>query len=62
MVIGIFGILKSGGAYVPIDPALPKDRIDYMVEDTQADFVICSSKTVQNFGDEIRHIIMDQEM
>ncbi|MCS4436070.1 non-ribosomal peptide synthetase [Aquiflexum gelatinilyticum] len=62
MVIGIFGILKSGGAYVPIDPALPKDRIDYMVEDTKADFVICSSKTVQNFGDKIRTIIMDQEM
>ncbi|WP_373493940.1 amino acid adenylation domain-containing protein, partial [Aquiflexum sp.] len=62
MVIGIFGILKSGAAYVPIDPALPKDRIDYMVEDTKADFVICSSKTAHNFGREIDRIILDKEM
>ena len=62
MVIGIFGILKSGGAYVPIDPALPKDRIDHMVEDTKADVVICSSKTAHNFGDGIHHIIIDQEI
>jgi len=27
MVVGLFGILKSGGAYVPIDPGNPKERI-----------------------------------
>ncbi|MCH6198673.1 amino acid adenylation domain-containing protein [Aquiflexum sp. LQ15W] len=62
MVIGIFGILKSGGAYVPIDPGLPKDRIDYMVQDTKADFVICSSKTEHNFGSEISLVVVDKEM
>ncbi|MCQ2515227.1 MAG: AMP-binding protein, partial [Ruminococcus sp.] len=33
MIIGIFGIIKSGGAYVPIDPSYPEDRIKYMLDD-----------------------------
>ncbi|HLP62280.1 MAG TPA: amino acid adenylation domain-containing protein, partial [Candidatus Deferrimicrobium sp.] len=36
MIIGIMGILKSGGAYLPIDPEFPKDRIDYMLKDSNA--------------------------
>ncbi|WP_139488131.1 non-ribosomal peptide synthetase [Brevibacillus dissolubilis] len=32
MVIGIYGIVKAGGAYLPIDPAYPADRVTYMVE------------------------------
>uniref|UniRef100_UPI0025C681EC AMP-binding protein n=1 Tax=Clostridium sp. UBA6640 TaxID=1946370 RepID=UPI0025C681EC len=30
MIIGIMGILKSGGAYLPVDPNYPKERIEYM--------------------------------
>ncbi|MBP5262377.1 MAG: amino acid adenylation domain-containing protein, partial [Clostridiales bacterium] len=33
MIAGIFGILKSGGAYLPMDPTYPEDRISYMLED-----------------------------
>lgn len=62
MVIGIFGIFKSGGAYVPIDPSFPKDRIDYMIEDTKADIVVCSEETAQNFSGKKCRVIMDQEM
>ncbi|MGE5343979.1 MAG: amino acid adenylation domain-containing protein [Candidatus Omnitrophota bacterium] len=36
MIIGILGILKSGGAYLPIDPDYPRDRIDYMLMDSRA--------------------------
>lgn len=35
MVIAILGILKSGGAYVPIDPAYPASRIDYLLMDSK---------------------------
>ncbi|HLP62681.1 MAG TPA: amino acid adenylation domain-containing protein [Candidatus Deferrimicrobium sp.] len=34
MIIGILGILKSGGAYLPIDPEYPQERIDYMLKDS----------------------------
>ncbi|MCU0286484.1 MAG: AMP-binding protein, partial [Acidobacteria bacterium] len=36
MIIGILGILKSGGAYMPIDPEYPQERIDYMLKDSGA--------------------------
>ncbi|MCP5052937.1 MAG: amino acid adenylation domain-containing protein, partial [bacterium] len=40
MLIGIFGILKSGGAYLPIDPDYPQDRIDYMLMDSGAGVLV----------------------
>ncbi|MET7938110.1 amino acid adenylation domain-containing protein [Streptomyces sp. NPDC005322] len=35
LVIAVLGVLKSGAAYVPIDPAYPADRIAYMVADAR---------------------------
>jgi amino acid adenylation domain-containing protein/non-ribosomal peptide synthase protein (TIGR01720 family) len=40
MVIAILGILKSGGAYVPVDPNYPQQRIDYMLADSNCKVVI----------------------
>ncbi|MVT11422.1 non-ribosomal peptide synthetase [Chitinophaga tropicalis] len=34
MIIAILGILKSGGAYVPVEPDYPQDRIDFMLSDS----------------------------
>lgn len=34
-VIGLLGILKSGGVYVPLDPACPKERLAFMLEDAE---------------------------
>jgi amino acid adenylation domain-containing protein len=40
MVVALLGTLRAGGAYVPLDPAYPPDRIAYMLEDSQARFVV----------------------
>ncbi|MEH2026223.1 non-ribosomal peptide synthetase [Nostoc sp.] len=34
MIIGLLGILKAGAGYVPIDPNYPKERIEFMLEDS----------------------------
>ncbi|MDJ0728292.1 MAG: amino acid adenylation domain-containing protein [Prochloraceae cyanobacterium] len=47
MVIGLLGILKSGGAYVPIDPNYPSDRLAYMLEDSQTK-ILLTQETVKN--------------
>ena len=44
MVVGLLGILKAGGAYVPLDPGYPDKRLAYMLEDTQAAFVLTQAK------------------
>jgi non-ribosomal peptide synthetase component F len=36
MLIGLLGILKAGGTYIPLDPAYPKERLAFMLEDSQA--------------------------
>ena len=40
MVIAIYGTLKAGAAYVPIDPDYPSDRIAFMLEDAQAPVIL----------------------
>ncbi len=35
LVIGILGILKAGGVYVPLDPNYPKERLQFMLNDSQ---------------------------
>jgi len=40
MIIVVLAILKSGGTYVPISPTYPKDRINFMLEDSKISFLI----------------------
>ena len=40
MVIGILGILKSGAAYLPIDPSYPEARIRYMLKDSNTEILL----------------------
>ncbi|WHX16504.1 non-ribosomal peptide synthase/polyketide synthase [Streptomyces malaysiensis subsp. malaysiensis] len=35
LVVAVLGVLKSGAAYVPIDPAYPADRIAYVIDDAR---------------------------
>ena len=40
MVAGLLGIWKAGGAYIPLDPAAPHQRIAFMLEDSAPPFVL----------------------
>ncbi|MCU0287946.1 MAG: condensation domain-containing protein, partial [Acidobacteria bacterium] len=40
LIIGIWSILKAGGAYLPIDPSYPRERIQYMVQDSKAEIIV----------------------
>ncbi|WP_455825986.1 amino acid adenylation domain-containing protein [Pseudomonas graminis] len=35
LVVGLLAILKAGGAYVPLDPGYPRERLAYMLQDSQ---------------------------
>lgn len=40
LLVGIYAVLKSGAAYVPIDPSYPEERISYMLSDCSAKCVL----------------------
>ena len=40
MIISILAVLKTGGAYVPIDPEYPQDRIKYMLENSNSKLLL----------------------
>lgn len=44
MLVAIYGIIKAGGAYVPIDPNYPADRINYILEDSQATVLLTDNE------------------
>ncbi|PZU94472.1 MAG: non-ribosomal peptide synthetase [Pseudanabaena sp.] len=46
MLVGLLGILKAGATYVPIDPSYPRDRIEYMLSDSQAQILITQDSLI----------------
>uniref|UniRef100_UPI0032163CAE amino acid adenylation domain-containing protein n=1 Tax=Clostridium sp. TaxID=1506 RepID=UPI0032163CAE len=48
MIIGLMGILKAGGAYLPIDPNYPKERIEYMLKDSESKILLSKNTLVEN--------------
>jgi len=45
-VIGILGISKAGGAFFPIDPEFPEERINYMINEVNPKFILKYSKNI----------------
>ncbi len=66
MVVSVLGILKAGCCYLPIDPSLPSERIDYMLEDSAAKFMITQESYREKFQgfkhDEIVFIDNDRDI
>ncbi len=44
MLISILGVLKAGGAYLPIDPSYPIERINYMLQDSESSMLLTNFK------------------
>lgn len=49
-VISVLGVLKAGGYYIPMDSAYPKDRIQFILEDSECKTLISLSTLVASDG------------
>lgn len=57
MVVGLLGILKAGGAYVPLDPLYPKERLAFMLRDTQAPVLVTQERFVDLLAVQGTHVV-----
>ncbi|MEU7584649.1 amino acid adenylation domain-containing protein, partial [Streptomyces sp. NPDC041068] len=48
LAVSLLGVLKSGAAYVPVDPRYPSERLGYMLGDAGADAVLSDRATVES--------------
>nr|QEO74214.1 condensation domain-containing protein [uncultured bacterium] len=55
MMLGIMGTVQAGGAYLPLDPDYPDDRLTYMLQDSQAAIVL----TQERFKDRVRSLVSE---
>jgi amino acid adenylation domain-containing protein len=46
-IISLFGILKTGAIYVPIDPQLPNDRCIYIIKNCEIEYIISSFQIIE---------------
>ncbi|MCP5046485.1 MAG: amino acid adenylation domain-containing protein [bacterium] len=52
MVTGIIGILKTGAAYLPLDPQFPKERTRYMLADSDAKLLV----STRNLREDVKQL------
>jgi amino acid adenylation domain-containing protein len=46
MVVGLLAVLKAGGVYLPLDPALPKERMTFILEDSRAPVLLTERRFI----------------
>ncbi len=49
MIVGLLGILKAGGGYVPLEPAYPQERLDFMLGESEAQVLLTQSSLAARF-------------
>lgn len=61
LLVAALGILAAGAAYVPLDPAYPQDRLDYMVEHGALKWIITSEDNKKVFAHHSSEILLWEE-
>ena len=68
MVLCVLGVMKAGGAYLPLDPQYPAQRLIFMLEDTQSPVMLTQSavlervfEPVERLDPSARWVCMDRE-
>ena len=59
LIVALLGVLKAGGAYLPLDPAYPPARLDFMVEDARPALVLTTVAIEPQLPGGISRLVLD---
>ncbi|WP_454802741.1 non-ribosomal peptide synthetase [Mucilaginibacter phyllosphaerae] len=62
LIISLLAVLKTGAAYVPLDPEYPKDRIEFMLDDSAATILITSAKYKGHFASNTTEVLIEEAL
>ncbi len=58
-VVALLGILKTGAAYLPVDPAYPPERLAFMLDDVGAGLVVTTRAHRASFPAQVKALLID---
>jgi len=56
--IAMLGVLKAGGAYIPLDPEIPAERINYIMEDSGAKLIITANEILERVSSQLNDFLL----
>ncbi len=57
LIVGMLGIIKAGGAYLPLDPGVPKPRLRMILEDAGARLLVTRGEAIDVFADQLDRVV-----
>ena len=60
LLVAVLAIFKAGGAYLPIDPAIPAERLAFLISDSASQAVITHRSLARHLPVESRSVVLDE--
>jgi amino acid adenylation domain-containing protein len=57
-IVSLLGVLKAGGAYLPLDPTYPQDRLSFMLSDARVSVLLTKSKLIEELPEQKAAIVL----
>lgn len=61
MFAAVYGVLKAGAGYIPIDPTYPSERVNYIIHDSEVSIVLTNTDTKDIFGEKTKVVDLRDE-
>ena len=62
LIVALLAVLEAGGVYIPLDPAYPRDRLELILNDSAAPWVVTESRHTESLPTSgSRHLLLDRE-
>ena len=61
LVVALLAVLKSGAAFVPLDPSYPRERIELMITDADLTHIICRSSDLEDLPPGLPAVVPDSD-